>query len=323
MKRGWHINSATPVEVVDLVEESARSLLRLPKTVYWIGKFDRDSGGYIFPRLKRDRASEGGRLKAHKLLTTVTAWPDRLVGIFRECEIAADQARQTVDDLVESFRDLFSEDRLTEHQHGNLICRCTDSFHAFHKLAETVRGRQSVHKAPTTNTADKSKPLASLDSPTDKSPKAVHEPSSDESKGTADGPLKPDGFRLNGHEVSGLAETWLTVMTFVWTRRENPPKLSEVMAIVHERNRADLDKLLDRIRNKLRAEKWPETLEVFNGCVMLRKPARKRKSNPAQPSVMKAHAKPNRSKEAKLGRSSATKPEKVVTKRRETRGGKK
>ncbi len=138
-----------------------------------------------------------------------------------------------------------------------------------------------------------------------------------------DGPIPSDGFRFNGREVFGLADDWLKVLTFVWQHRDNPPKWSDVAAHVQSFDRTTFDKLLDRIRVKLRKAQWPETLEVFNECVSLRESVRRRKTNTNRIAARKPPAESNRSTSTKSEQSSARKLGKTVTKRRETRGGKK
>ncbi len=134
-----------------------------------------------------------------------------------------------------------------------------------------------------------------------------------------DGPIGRDGFRFNGREVFGLAPDWLAVLKFVWEERESPPTLGDVMILVNEVNRDRFDKLLDRIRKKLRADKWPETLEVFNGCVMLREPVRqqkaKRKNGPAKPTMA------NRSKPSRSAKPATPELKKKIATRRNSRGG--
>lgn len=137
-------------------------------------------------------------------------------------------------------------------------------------------------------------------------------------KSLPDGPIPPDGFRFSGREVLGLAEDWLKVLTFVWERRENWPKWNDVAAHVQAFDRTAFDKLLDRIRAKLRKARWPETLEVFNSCVMLRKPERPSKAGRSR--TKKSTAKAHRTEPAKSGAGKLKKPS---ARRREIRGGKK
>ena len=138
-----------------------------------------------------------------------------------------------------------------------------------------------------------------------------------------DGPISPDGFRFNGREIFGLADDWLKVLTFVWEHRVDPPKLSDVITHIHAKDRIAFDKLLDRIRKKLKGKKWPETLEVFNGCLMLRKPERESKAKRGREQVKMVSAKVSRSVRTKPAKASASKAKKTSAKQRETRGGKK
>ena len=97
-----------------------------------------------------------------------------------------------------------------------------------------------------------------------------------------DGPLKPDGFRLNGIEVWGLAEDWQKVLTFVWGRRTNPPKWSDVathLGVQDQMRDGDFAKLIYKINQKVKGS-WGETLQTVKGLVVLRKPIRGAKDSP-------------------------------------------
>lgn len=91
-----------------------------------------------------------------------------------------------------------------------------------------------------------------------------------------DGPFEPDGFRLNGIDVSGLADDWQKVLTFVWNRRTKSPKWSDVvthLGIQGQMTDGGFAKLIYRINQKIK-DRWPETLQTVRGKVVLRKPIR-------------------------------------------------
>ncbi len=99
----------------------------------------------------------------------------------------------------------------------------------------------------------------------------------------ADGPLKPDGFCLNGIEVWGLAEDWHDVLAFVWKHRGDPRKWEDVathLGVLEEMTAAGFRKFINKINKKLK-DYWPETLQTVTRksegtFVVLRMPTRKK-----------------------------------------------
>lgn len=118
-----------------------------------------------------------------------------------------------------------------------------------------------------------------------------------------DGPLKPDGFCLNGEPVWGLTEDWQKILTFVWDRSTDPPKWQDVatyLGVLGQMTDGDFRKLIHKINGKLK-DRWPETLQTVRGLVVLRIPVRGR-------SNLKLHAAKKSSR--KTARSRMNKPAK-------------
>ena len=93
---------------------------------------------------------------------------------------------------------------------------------------------------------------------------------------TKDGPIPPDGFRLNGIDFWGLVEDWQKVLTFVWKHAADPPKWQDVathLGVLSTTTATSFANLILRINKKIKKQ-WPETLQVTNGMVVLRKPVR-------------------------------------------------
>ena len=141
-----------------------------------------------------------------------------------------------------------------------------------------------------------------------------------------DGPLKPDGFCLNGEPVWGLAADWQTLLTFVWERRNDPPKWSDVathLGVFDTMDEPAFSKLIYRINQKIK-EQWPETLQLVRGDVVLRVPIRGEKSIPKKRKVIQRGGKKSASKMTKnASPSNATKRGGVRRKTRENRERKK
>lgn len=115
-----------------------------------------------------------------------------------------------------------------------------------------------------------------------------------------DGPLKPDGFRLNGGTVWGLVKDWQKTLTFVWERSADPPKWSDVtthLGLQDAMTDIDFAKFIYKINQHVK-ERWPETLQTVSGDVVLRVPLppKRRKSSGSQ-------AKPSSAKKKKPSRN--------------------
>lgn len=126
-----------------------------------------------------------------------------------------------------------------------------------------------------------------------------------------DGPLKPDGFCLNGESVWGLTEDWQKVLTFVWERSADPPKWQDVatyLGVLGQITDGDFRKLIHKINGKLK-DRWLETLQTVRGLVVLRIPVRGRsnlKLHAAKKSSRKT-ARPQMNKPAKPKQSTRNK----------------
>ncbi len=95
-----------------------------------------------------------------------------------------------------------------------------------------------------------------------------------------DGPLKPDGFRLNGNDVWGLAEDRQKTLTFVWEHRNDPPKWQDVathLGVLEHTTDDGFRGLIYKINQKTK-DHWPETLQTVRGLVVLRIPIRGQKA---------------------------------------------
>jgi len=108
-----------------------------------------------------------------------------------------------------------------------------------------------------------------------------------------DGPLRPDGFRLNGNEVWGLAENWQKTLTFVWERSSDPPKWPDVTTHLGWQGTmtdCDFAKFIYKINQHVK-DSWSEKLQTVNGYVVLRVPL-----PPKRPKSSGPQAKPSSAK---------------------------
>ncbi len=112
-----------------------------------------------------------------------------------------------------------------------------------------------------------------------------------------DGPLKPDGFRLNGIEVLGLVKDWQKTLTFVWERSADPPKWSDVtthLGLQGTMTESRFAKFIYKINLHVK-EWWKETLQTVEGDVVLRVPLPpKSRKSPGSQAKTNSAKKPSR-----------------------------
>ena len=227
---GKHVDEATPIEVLRWVETAAERLLNEAARYCRVSRYDREQGRIVSPPIPDTDELRPVIRKKMELMAYIYSWPKLLVGFLVQCGIENDRAMKEVDDLIQSFSELFNQQiEIEETEFGRLLSRCTDSLNSFRQSADLFRGRWSareLHNLSDCTSVGVLEPdgvLTSTNGGQQRLAAAKNRPSQTTGSNSADlpedGPVPPDGFCWEGKFCEGMTAMSWQLISFLWPRK--------------------------------------------------------------------------------------------------------